>query len=465
MRSSCTFGSVFVCALATILLLGTGCAAAQAPAKVVAFPGAEGFGAVATGGRGGKVIKVTTLKPTGPGSLNEAVQTKGPRIVVFDVSGVIKGRVTILEPDLTIAGQTAPGAGITIEGVVCTKYRLKPPANNIIIRFLRVRPQRPKGRSSGGDCLQLTNVDPLIVDHVSCSWGNDENMDLCSSKNLTVQWCAIEESDPTGHSKGRGHNFGMIMGYAGKDATLHHNLFAHHSKRAPLCGLEVMDHRNNVIYNMLLPFTFHPPRMNQSRPDKPFRINVIGNYFKDGPNVKANMKGRSFDRLLWKPVSIEPYIKGNYLTWMKGVSETSLKQTAAKPWPAAPVETQDAETAYAKVMAQVGCLPRDAVSKRMIEEVKAGTGKWGRHEPKGGLMEGLKVAQAPADADKDGMPDKWEMAHGLDPKSPADATKIVIEGASKDNRHMGYTYIEFYVNELADKLIAEAVEAAKTEKQ
>jgi len=422
-----------------------------------AFPGAEGFGAVATGGRGGRVIRVTNLNSSGPGSLATAVQAKGPRIVVFDVSGVIKGRVTITQPDLTIAGQTAPGAGITIEGVLCTRYRIKPPANNIIIRFVRARPQRPRGRSSGGDCMQLTNVDRLIVDHCSCSWGNDENMDLCGSKRLTVQWCTIEESDPTGHSKGRGHNFGMIMGYAGKDATVHHNLFAHHSKRAPLCGLETLDHRNNVIYNMLLPFTFHPVRMNQSRPGKPFKVNIVGNYFKDGPNVKGHMKGRPLDRLLWKPQSIEPHIAGNFLTWLNAVSETKVKQAAAKPWPAPFVETETAKQAFESVLTHAGCLPRDAVSTRTIQEVREGKGEWKRREPKGGLMAGLKPGKPPVDTDNDGMPDAWETAHKLDPKDPADAARIVPKGASKDDRHQGYTWIEFYINQLADQLVERAV--------
>ena len=444
----------------TLLLAAAACAGTP---PLPAFPGAEGFGAVATGGRGGRIIKVTNLDATGPGSLAAAVQAKGPRIVVFEVSGVIKGNVVITQPDLTIAGQTAPGAGITVEGIVCTKYRLKPPANNIIIRFVRVRPQRPRGRSAGGDCFQLTNVDRLIVDHCSCSWGNDENMDLCSSKRLTVQWCAIEESDPTGHTKGSGHNFGMIMGYEGKDATLHHNLFAHHSKRAPLCGLEVLDHRNNVIYNMLLPFTFHPVRMNRSRPGKPFKINIIGNYFKDGPNVKGHMKGRPFDRLLWKPQSIEPHIAGNFLTWLDAVSETTLKQAAATPWPAPPVKTGTAKKAFQSVLTHAGCLPRDAVSRRTVQEVREGKGEWKRREPAGGLMAGLKPRQAPKDTDNDGMPDEWETAHQLDPKDPGDAARTVPAGASKADRHKGYTWIECYVNELADRLIQEAVKERELE--
>jgi pectate lyase len=438
--------------LATVAMISAG-AACAGEATLPAFPGAEGFGAAASGGRGGRVIKVTSLDARGPGSLNAAVQAKGPRIVVFDVSGVIKGNVVITEPNLTLAGQTAPGAGITIEGILATKYKVQPPANNLIIRFVRVRPRRPTGRSHGGDCFQLTNVDRLIVDHCSCSWGNDENMDLCSSKNLTVQWCTIEESDPTGHTKGRGHNFGMIMGYAGKDATLHHNLFAHHRKRAPLCGLEILDHRNNVIYNMLIPFTFHPPRMNRSRPGKPFRVNVVGGYFKEGPNVEQHMKGRSFGRLFWKPSSAHVYAKGNVCTWLDGEAELEGESVANRSWPAPGVKTEPAKEAYESVLAGAGCFPRDVVTLRTVDEVRKGTGEWKRREPKGGLMEGLEPGKPRADADGDGMPDEWERAHKLDPGDPADAAKTVPTGASKGDRHKGYTWIEFYVNELADRLI------------
>lgn len=445
---------------ATVVLALTS-AAHAGEAKLPAFPGAEGFGAVASGGRGGRVLKVTTLSARGPGSLNAAVQAKGPRIVVFDVSGVIEGDVTITEPNLTLAGQTAPGAGITIEGILATKYRVEPPADNLIIRFLRVRPQRPGEPSHGGDAFQLTNVDRLIIDHCSCSWGNDENVDLSNSRNLTVQWCSIEESDPTGHTKGAGHNFGMIMGYDGKNATVHHNLFAHHSKRAPLCGLEVLDHRNNVIYNMLLPFIFHPPRMNRSRPDEPFRVNIVANYFKEGPNVEQHMKDRAFERLFWKPEHATLHARGNVCTWLGGEARLAGETIVDTPWPAPVVETESAHEAYESVLEKAGCFPRDAVTLRTMDEVRRGTGDWKRREPKGGFMEGLEPGTPPLDTDDDGMPDAWERDHNLDPDDPSDAVTRVPGGASTNDRHMGYTWIEFYINELADRLIEEGQAAAR----
>ncbi len=467
------------CAMIGLL---AGIAAAEDPA-LPAFPGAEGFGARSAGGRGGRVIKVTTLEPTGPGSLQEACSAKGPRIVVFEVSGVIKAprrgkyyQFVITEPNITIAGQTAPGAGITIEGMLVTPYRAAPNLHDVTVRFLRVRPPPATAISEGGDCLQLTDIDRLILDHLSCSWGSDENVDVCSSRDLTIQWCAIEESDTKGHSEGQ-HNFGMIMGYAGRDATVHHNLFAQHSSRAPLCGLETLDHRNNVIYNYKSPLQWHPTRMNYQRLNQPCKANVIGNYFKAGPNAKRTVAETSLDRLMWKRQWVHLFAADNYFDWTGKVAEptpgrvapaaattqpTEEVLSAEAPWPVPTVRTQPAKDAYELVLAQAGCLPRDAVGRRAIEEVRTGGGEWGRHDPEGGLMAGLAPAKPAPDADGDGMPDAWETAHKLDPSDPADATKVVPPGASKDDRHKGYAWIEFYVNELADQLIADAAAEAKS---
>ena len=443
--------ALFVLLMPGHLLLG-------ASPPLPAFPGAEGFGAVATGGRGGRVIKVTTLDAKGPGSLLAAVQAKGPRIVVFDTSGIIRGNVTITEPDLTIAGQTAPGAGITIEGMLLTRYRIDPPVSNVVIRFLRVRPRPVRGKSVSGDCLQLTRTDRLIIDHVSCSWGSDENVDLCGSSNVTVQWCAIEESDPVGHVKGQ-HNYGMIVAYApSRDITIHHNLFAHHQKRAPLIGCELVDHRNNLLYNFLLPFIFHGMENNPSRPGRPYRMNLVANTFKSGPNVHRHMKGRAFDKLLYNRPNVHLYDRGNACSWIEGEATSATQPRAAKPWPAPPVGTQNANDACELVLARAGCFPRDAVSKRMVEEVRNGAGSWGRHEPEGGLMARLTPGKTPRDADNDGMPDAWETAHGLNPADPADVGGTVPAGASAGDRHKGYTWIEFYINERADELVARAVE-------
>jgi hypothetical protein len=252
------------------------------------------------------------------------------------------------------------------------------------------------------------------------------------------------------------------MGYKGRDATVHHNLFAHHLRRAPLSGLEILDHRNNVIYNMRRGIYWHPPRMNEQRPGKGFRANIVANYFKAGPDAPKTGDDLNHAAIDASPVE-ELFVRGNFFSWAGGVVDEwtyplkrgvflTLPLRAPKAWPAPPVETHGAEDAYRLVMAKAGCLPRDVVSRRTIEEVRSGSGSWGRHDPPGGLMAGLTPGAAPPDSDGDGMPDVWERQRGLNPKDPADAAKIVPTGASPDDRHKGYTYIEFYINELADKL-------------
>ncbi len=442
---------------------------------LLAFPGAEGFGAASTGGRGGRVVKVTNLGSEGPGSLLAACEAEGPRIVVFEVSGTIYANIMIRNPQITIAGQTAPGAGITIEGMLRSRASGDAKLHDVVVRHLRVRPRRVKEIWSGGDGLQLIDINRLIVDHVSCSWASDENMDLCASENLTVQWCSVEESDTEGHEKGQ-HNFAMIMGYGGHSATVHHNLFAHHMGRAPLCGLEILDHRNNVIYNLRQALHWHPADMNLARPGKAFRANVIGNYFKAGPNAPKHGEDLRFGAIGgWGPTGAELYLAANYFSWaggaidpwqfplLQGILEDRPLR-APEPWPAPVVETHDAQTAYGLILAHAGCLPRDVVSRRTVEEVHSGTGSWGRHDPPAGLLEGLAAGQPPADHDQDGMPDDWEREHGLDPDDPSDANRLVPAGASPHDRHRGYTYIEFYINELADTLVAQALASAQIER-
>lgn len=438
-----------------------------------AFPGAQGYGAASVGGRGGRVVHVTTLKNTGPGSLSEALTGNGPRIVVFDVSGVIKGEVTLRCSNVTIAGQTAPGAGITIEGRLLNvwqnpgdpAYPKWPALHDVIIRHIRVRPPAPVG--SGGDCMQLTDIDRLIIDHCSLSWGSDENLDLCSTRTSTVQWTTIEESDgrrSKNDPESFSHNFGMITGYYSRDISIHHNLFAHQSIRAPLCGTELMDHRNNVVYNIRDGVVWHPVRMNRRRVGEKFQANVIGNYFKEGPDFHRDPTGKAYANPIIQNSRADIYTAGasNYFDWVGGYVLTKkpgvfeVIPTRTEPYPAVPVDTQTATEAYELVLGGAGAFPRDAVTQRTVNEVHAGTGAWGRHDPAGGLMEGLSAGRAPQDSDNDGIPDAWELAHKLNPRDPSDGRKIVPAGASPKDRHKGYTYIEYYLNDLSDTLIARA---------
>ncbi len=455
---------MFWSAIAAVL---AGAAIAGENASLPAFPGAEGFGAASKGGRGGRVIKVTNLNSKGPGSFQAACAAAGPRIVVFDVSGVIKGNVRIKGSSITIAGQTAPGAGITLAGrVMCGGLQ------DVIIRFMRCRPSYGIGGGGNGDCTQLGSTKRLILDHLSVSGATDESMDFCGSKDFTVQWCAIEASRVAYEGSGQ-HNYGMIMGYTAGDATLHHNLFAHHSERAPLCGLDTLDHRNNVIYNVAWAIQYHPISMNRRK--RRYRLNLVGCYFKDGPAGPIGARpwltplNRAEPGISdWKNVQV--YGKGNYWTRtgkhhdydpkLEATVKLGSERRTATPWKVAPVTTHKAKEAYRLVMAQVGCLPRDAVSKRTIKEVRTGKGYWGTHPPAGGLMAGLTSGKAPKDSDGDGMPDEWEKKHKLNPDDASDNSKTVPAGVSEGDRHKGYTWIEYYINERADKLIAEALAGA-----
>jgi len=456
-----------------------------APADLPAFPGAEGFGAVATGGRGGRVIKVTNLKGSGPGSLQWACSREGPRIVVFDVSGLIRpsnrsrnGRwISIRQDNITIAGQTAPGAGITVEGVVSTRIadlnipkEKRPPysrkTKDVIIRFLRVRP------TEGGDIrkknknvrsLEFLHCQRAIADHVSGSWGLDECFDPGYSEGddrFTIQWCGIEESDLQLERGAEPHNFAMLS--VCQHLTMHHNLFAHHAGRSPAISAYQIDFRNNVAYNV--GYGYYGCRTREFKAKGQAQHNVAGNYWKAGP---CGIIGA---RAYWPPLvrasalvnpgkkRCKTYFDGDYLDWQGYRAPISNKELVTdKPWSMPTGPTHTAEEAYELVLAHAGCLPRDTVSARTIAEVRTRTGSYGFHGPAGGLMEGLRAGEAPPDTDNDGMPDAWEKAHKLDPNDPADNNRIVPAGASPGDRHKDYTYIEYYINELADIKVAEAL--------
>ncbi len=437
--------------------------------ELPAFPGAEGWGATTPGGRGGRFIKVTNLNTAGPGSLAEACSAPGPRIVVFEVSGVINGDVRITQPYITIAGQTAPGAGITIEGMLGSyNYGV----HDVIVRHLRMRRQRAYDES--GDCIQMgglglegTGTYNLILDHLSLSWGNDEEIDFYHTHDATVQWCTVEETDDKGHPLGP-HNKGFINAASDSGAiSLHHNLWAHHYNRvpcmAPYRANAACDFRNNLIYNVYGGLTHDGHQDYIQSP-----LNNFNNYWRRGPN--------SIDRIY--PFAnfdiVDYYIEDNYFegwglqdhpafwSWSTAPSWVQFNQNGgvlASPADVPFVTTQTALKTYDLVLAGAGCWPRDRVTNRTIAEVRDGTGQWGRNAPleptDEWFMDGLTPDTLPTDTDDDGMPDTWELAHSLNPANPDDADYIVPIGASENDRHRGYTYIEFYINELADNLLPE----------
>jgi pectate lyase len=466
-----SIAGMIMCGCLAISVNAFSAEAAPETGALTAFPGAEGWGAVSRGGRGGKVIKVTTLNASGPGSLAEACAAEGPRIVVFEVSGVIRGDIRITKPFITIAGQTAPGAGITVEGIISSYDH---GAHDIILRHVRVRRRRDLG--AGGDCIQLGGRGPgnsgtynILLDHLSLSWGNDEIIDLYHAHDVTVQWCTIEESDDQGHNKGA-HNYGLISAAEDNGAvSLHHNLWAHHGRRVPCLAPyrenATSEFCNNVIYNCRGGYTDDGHGERAKSP-----VNLHKNYYRRGPQTEGRLYPYALSPHMtyfvrdnyfedwgyqdhprhWKPAN-QP---GGVPRWIQfNNNGGELKAPGQTP----AIELVDAQAAYELVLSKAGCWPRDRTTQRTIEEVRAKTGAWGRNAPleptDAWFLEGLTPSQAPADTDGDGMPNDWEKKHGLDPNDRRDAATIVPTGKSAADRHRGYSYIEFYLNELAESRV------------
>ncbi len=421
---------------------------------VPAFPGAEGFGAQSAGGRGGQVLFVTNLNDSGPGSLRAAVQADGPRTVIFRVSGTIalKSTLAITKPHVTIAGQTAPGDGICLKD-----HALAIAADHVIVRYLRCRPgDNTKAES---DALSISSGRDIIVDHCSASWSVDETLSASSGGklgNVTVQWCIISESlHNSTHHKGP-HGYGsLIRGGWGNGYTYHHNLYAHHHARLPRPGNYndrskdpngfTFDFRNNVIYNWAgTAAGYNADGSNGT--DSITKMNFVGNYYKAGVNSAGNLAFSESTR------SAKGYFSGNCMngdyprdplllvTWSKFSPKDIAEYVQSDPIPVPPVATDDAITAYKRVLAEAGAvLPkRDAVDARIINEVRTGAGKIIDHEEQVGGWPELKSAELPSDSDRDGMPDEWEKRHRFDAEKAADG--------NADADGDGYTNLEEYLS-------------------
>lgn len=420
----------------------------QATAQIPAFPGAEGAGKYATGGRGGKVIYVSNLNDAGPGSLRYALsEVDGPRIILFSISGTIflKTKIDVSKGDFTIAGQSAPGQGICIAG-----DGMDIEADNIIIQYLRFRPGSINQDET--DALTIKRSDQVIIDHCSMSWSTDETCSCYDNTNFTLQWSIISESlNKSVHRKGA-HGYGGIWG--GKTATFHHNLLAHHKSRNPrLHGsryhkepeLERAEVVNNVIYNWKSTCMYGGENGNYT---------IAGNYFKPGP---ATGKSASVQLLEpYEPVS-SYYFNNNYLDQNPELSNNNWDALDYEgDFPAekqlkAPLSISDytivsAKQAYLEILKSAGAsLYRDAVDKRIIKEVKKGTSTYGENgiinsQKETGEWPQLKSKKAPADSDADGMPDRWEKKNQLNPNDPSDGNHYSI---SKQ-----YTNVEVYLHSL-----------------
>ena len=413
----------------------------QAPA----FPGAEGCGKYTTGGRGGKVIKVSNLNDNGPGSLREALEINEPRTIIFTVSGTIalESPLRITSGDLTIAAQSAPGDGICVRN-----YNVSIVANNVIVRYMRFRlGDEFRQQEDALTCLRRKSI---IIDHCSMSWSADETASTYDTENVTMQWCIISESlNNSVHFKGP-HGYGGIWG--GNNASFHHNLLANHTSRNPrFCGSryhhhpewEVVDFRNNVIFNW---------EHNSAYGGEQGNYNMVNNYYKAGPATHKNIRNRIVNPS--SPVG-KFYVDGNYVdgfpeitkdNWAGGVQCKALDSVHI--FKAVPMRVdipeESAEQAYLAVLAEAGAsFKRDALDRRIIEEVRSGKPTYGdgvidSQTTVGGWPD-LKAEEAPSDADSDGMPDLWEKAYGLDSNKADDALYTLDPQ---------YTNLEVYLNSI-----------------
>lgn len=416
-----------------------------ATSENLAFPGAEGYGKYTTGGRGGKVYIITNLNDSGPGSLREAIESKGARTIVFEVDGNIEllSPLRINNDSLTIAGQSAPGHGICIKD-----YPLVVNASNVIIRHIRVRvgdKHKSDADALGGGRYGQKNV---ILDHISVSWSIDECLSIYKTENLTVQWCLVTHSlRKSVHTKGN-HGFGGIWG--GNKATFHHNLLANHSSRNPrfssVEGTKMVDHRNNVIYNWGFKSAYGGGQHGE--------INLVKNYYKPGPattnpntllDVSDDGTGRYF-------------VDGNYLEGNKEISSSNWKGVGGKnpkgakvdkPFSFEKIKEDNPKQAYKKVLKKVGCsFNRDKYDIDVINQVKHGKGNFGEKgiidnpEQVGGWPD-LKKGTKRADSDRDGIPDNWEISKKLNPNDRADNAFFTL--------NKNYTNLEVYLNSLASK--------------
>lgn len=468
-------------------------------ADLPAFPGAQGGGMYAFGGRGGKVVVVTSLADDGPGSFREALETGGPRIVVFNVAGLIRleSPIIVRAPYLTIDGSSAPGDGVCVGGAT-----VEINTHDVVIRHMRFR----RGDTWVGDRNDALGGNPIgniMIDHVSASWGLDENLSMyrhmyqppgsqpeqkLPTVNITIQNSIFSEGLDTYN-----HAFGSTLG--GYNSTFHHNLWACNTGRNPSVGM-IYDFNfiNNVLYNWR-------HRTIDGGDHRSF-YTIINNYYKPGPatpddapiayRILKPEKRRSpyFNLDFGKAYVAGNFVEGNARVskdnWAGGVqlelqdmlpsaeqltvkqarsyqqpaSEDQRRQLASRhreealaevrssrPYPHAYVEIQSAEDAYETVLENAGAThpKRDAVDERIIEMVRSGTVTF--EDGHGIITDIQQVGGYPdyqgephKDSDSDGMPDEWEQQYGLDPEDPSDA--------SDDLNHDGYTNIEDFLNGL-----------------
>jgi len=480
-------------------ILVWGLSAVSQAADVKAFPTAEGFGADTPGGRGGRVIYVTNLKDSGPGSLRAALEATGPRIVLFKVSGTIElsGNIRIAEANsfVTVAGQTAPGDGVQLKNFTVAVHS---GGHDAVIRHLRFRPgtggvaiDPSRGVLNGNNIdgflvygNSAQTVHNVVVDHCSIEWAVDENGEVYgNATDVTYQWCIMAEGALWGHEKGP-HSMGMLMGWSGNQPTqmrvsVHHSLFAHNRGRNPLMlpvgsgrpDACLLDFRSNVIYNWggaqgatELGAVKSGGAPLDAAVGTVVKANIINNVYIPGPDIGGYFTLNGGIAHVSGPVKV--YLASNYgpkceagcadTHWDRAlvdVSDVSNIRFASKviygsdaEFAAPAVTTTPTKEVFETVLTGVGPTKpkRDHVDARIVHEVRTRTGKLGPFDGVEKLpltrYSILNSAPPPADTDHDGMPDTWETRYGLNPNDPSDGPQF------HDN---GWTNLENYLNQLA----------------
>ena len=419
-------------------------------AAIVAFPGAEGAGASSLGGRGGRVITVTNLADVGPGSLRAAVEAKGPRTIVFAVSGTIKltTPLRIREPRVTIAGQSAPGGGITLRD-----HPLEVAADDVVVRYIRSR--LGDESKSESDAIWVLGGRRIILDHVSASWSVDETLSASANYtrpgegfwDLTVQWSIIADSlTHSLHAKGE-HGYGsLIRGGRGARISFHHNLWANHEARMPrpgnYSGPDVdpegayFDFRSNVFYN----WGGSHAGYNADKASLA-RYNFVDNAYVAGPDSGkpiAFQESNTLARAWFAGNSMNGGVPTDPWSLVVGLNPPGYRLAAPVEMPA--VAADAALRAYERVLASAGASrSRDAVDLKVVAGVRDRTGRQIDTQAQDGGWPVLATGLAPKDSDRDGMPDAWERVHGLNPAR---------DDSAGDRDRDGYTNVEEYLNGL-----------------
>jgi len=436
------------------------------PAQL-AFPGAEGYGRYAVGGRGGKVIEVTNLNDDGPGSLRDAInQEIGPRTIVFNVSGNIKlaSRLVVNQPYITVAGQTAPGEGITI-----SRAPIGLTGNDGVIRFLKVR----IGGGRTFDGMGLTGADYSIIDHCSISWTIDESFSSRSAHHITLQRTLISEAlNVAGHGKyeaGKMHGYAATIG--GDIGSFHHNLLANNYGRNWSIGGGLsgdgfytgrLDITNNVVYNW-------GKRTTDGGANE---VNFVNNYYKPGAstaifvalNAQHEGVGKGMQRYYFGGNVMPGYFdeksqdKGRKFT-TTNKEKVDYETFVDKPFFPSYVATQSATAAYKNVLSDVGANQPffDQHDNRIVDETLKGTSTYkGSKSGLAGMIDNEEDAggwpnfasetrPADWDTDHDGLPNWWEKTFSLNENSKAGDFSDANQDTDKD----GFTQLDTYLDWMA----------------